>query len=124
MKYCQLFLMLFLSVPLISQAQNFSKEYGKVGKNEIELSTYAKDTEAEAVVLFDFGKSYFVDSETGFDVVFERKKRIKILSEACAPSFSKAVVNIKGSGFLVANSPEVTITSKYWVKPKDLILFL
>lgn len=82
MKYCQLFILLFLSIPILVQAQNFSKEYGKVGRDDIELKQYAKDTEAEALVLFDIGKSYFANSEAGFDVIFERTTRIKVLSEA------------------------------------------
>lgn len=63
-------------------AQNFSKEYGKIAKDEIELKYYGKDKEAEAVVLFDIGKSYFVNSPVSFDVVFERSTRIKIFTES------------------------------------------
>lgn len=63
-------------------AQRFSTEFGKIGKDEIELKTYTNDKKAEAVVLFDIGKSYFVPTNTSFDLIFEHSKRIKILSEA------------------------------------------
>jgi hypothetical protein len=64
------------------QGQNFLKEFGKITNDEIELKEYALDKDAEAVVLFDIAKSYFIDSDNSFDVVFERITRIKILSEA------------------------------------------
>ena len=73
---------LFIIFALSARAQNFSKEFKKVGRDEIELKQYAPDKNAEAVVLFDFGKSYFVRSDNSFEVIFERTTRIKILSEA------------------------------------------
>jgi hypothetical protein len=73
---------LFFSVCKQTIAQTLSKAYGKVGKDDIELLTYAPDKEAEAIVLFDYGKSYFVDNDGSFDVIFERTTRIKIMSEA------------------------------------------
>ena len=62
--------------------QNFSKEYGKIGREEFELEQYALDPEAEAVVLFDKGRSRFEDRQGSFEVIFERETRLKILSEA------------------------------------------
>ncbi len=63
-------------------AQTFSREFGKVGKDDIELNEYALDKEAAALVLFDIGKSYFVETNNGFEVVFERATRIKVFSDA------------------------------------------
>lgn len=63
-------------------AQTFSREFGKVGKDDIELNEYALDKEAAALVLFDIGKSYFVETTNGFEVVFERATRIKVFSDA------------------------------------------
>lgn len=62
--------------------QNFSKEFGKVGRDDIDLIQYQKEMDAEAVVMFDYGKSYFARTEDSYDVVFERTTRVKILSEA------------------------------------------
>jgi transglutaminase-like putative cysteine protease len=64
------------------KAQNFSKEYSKIGLEEAELSYYAPDKTAEAVVLFDIGKSYFQDTGNSLKVIFEKTTRIKIFSEA------------------------------------------
>lgn len=69
-----------LFIPL--NAQTLSREYGKVGQSDIELKEYALDKEAAAVVLFDIGKSYFVEANNGFEVVFERETRIKVFSDA------------------------------------------
>ena len=65
-----------------AHGQDFSKEFGKIGKSEIELQQYSPDKNAEAVVLFDIGKSYFLNTDNSFDVIFERTTRIKILTEA------------------------------------------
>lgn len=67
---------------LIVNGQNYLKEFGKIAKDEIELKEYDSDKDAEAVVLFDIAKSYFAQTESSFDVIFERTTRVKILSEA------------------------------------------
>lgn len=72
----------FLLFAFISNGQDYSKEFGKLGNAEINLTQYNKDTSAEAVVLFDTGESFFASTENGFEVVYERSTRIKILSEA------------------------------------------
>jgi len=82
MKYYKLFTILFMSAISTVSAQNFSREFGKIGVAEIELTEYAADKSAEALVLFDIGKSHFAHSDNGFDIVFERSTRIKIFSEA------------------------------------------
>lgn len=64
------------------KGQEYLREFGKIAKDEIELTEYALNKDAEAVVLFDIGKSYFVETSNSFDVVFERTTRIKILSES------------------------------------------
>lgn len=64
------------------RGQDFSREFGQITGHEFQLQNYAKDTVAEALVLFDLGKSYFVRTDNSFDVVFERTTRIKIFSEA------------------------------------------
>ena len=73
---------LFVLIAVLSRSQDFSKTFGKISNGEIELDQYALDKDAEAVVLFDMGKSYFDETENSFDVIFERTTRIKILSEA------------------------------------------
>ncbi|WP_319589489.1 DUF3857 domain-containing protein [uncultured Draconibacterium sp.] len=63
-------------------AQHFSFEYGKVSKADIDLTQYEKDKSAEAVVIYDKGSSYFVQNNSGYNLIFERSKRFKILKEA------------------------------------------
>ena len=82
MKLLKYILVLLLSSQVAIKAQELSREFGKIGKPEADLVTYSLDKSAEAVVLFDIGKSYFVLSETGYDVVYEKTTRIKIFSEA------------------------------------------
>lgn len=82
MKYIQLCLILLTAALTGLKGQVYSKEYGKIGREELDLITYSPDNSAEAVVLYDIGKSYFVDSENSFDVIYERATRIKILTDA------------------------------------------
>lgn len=82
-KKIQLIFSLFtIAICLPTFAQVYSREYGKIGNDEFELEQYALDKEAEAVVLYDFASSRFEHSHSSYDIIFERRTRIKILSEA------------------------------------------
>jgi len=48
----------------------------------IKMEAYSKDPDAEAVIIYDLGDSYFQDIDNGFEVYFKRKCRLKILSPA------------------------------------------
>ena len=75
------FLMLLL-VSVCANAQNFSKEYGNVSEEELQMTSYAPDKDAEALVLYDKGKIYFDQTGTEtFQIIYERSTRIKILTE-------------------------------------------
>jgi len=64
-------------------AQKYSREYGIIARDEFDLTSYEPDPEAEAVVLFDIGESFFEYSDSeGYNIRFTRTKRIKILSSA------------------------------------------
>ncbi len=82
MKYLTTLFVLFFSFSWSLEAQEFSREYGKIGKEAIMMDHYAPDDSATAVVLFDIGKSHFARTENSFDVIFERTTRIKVLSDA------------------------------------------
>ncbi|MDH3382401.1 MAG: hypothetical protein OEL54_06815, partial [Flavobacteriaceae bacterium] len=82
MKHRQFFLILLIYTQITLKAQDFSKEYGKIGQNEIDLKQLSNENTSGAVILFDIGKSYFVELNNTFEVIFERTTRIKILSES------------------------------------------
>jgi transglutaminase-like putative cysteine protease len=67
---------------LKSNAQILSKEFGKLGKAETMMTEYQPDKSASAIILFDFGKSRFVNTGGDFEVIFEKTTRIKILTKA------------------------------------------
>lgn len=71
-----------LFVPLSAFSQISSSELGKYSYEELQLKRYANDTIAEAIVLSDIGKSYFINEEGTFYLYFERTTKYKILSEA------------------------------------------
>ncbi|MGV3540880.1 MAG: DUF3857 and transglutaminase domain-containing protein, partial [Rufibacter sp.] len=64
----------------LSFGQDAPVKYGKVSDEEIKLKVYDKDTSAAAVILADYGQSYFT-VRNGLQLVFERTMRIKILKK-------------------------------------------
>ena len=64
-------------------AQNFTHEFGKYSNEEFQMKTYSRDPKAEAVVIYDIGKSYFVvNVQERLELIFERRIKIKILNKA------------------------------------------
>ena len=76
-----LFAIIFLSVHFIS-AQDYSHGFGVLTDYEKKMTTYEKDTTAEAVVIFDSGESTFYRDGEGFKLKFKRHCKIKILKES------------------------------------------
>jgi hypothetical protein len=72
----------FLSVLIQVNAQNYFDDFGKINLTELGMTTYNRDNLAEAVVLYDIGKTYFLMYDDGIHFAFERITRIKILSKA------------------------------------------
>ncbi len=75
--------MLAVCCHAISLYAQQAEKFGKVSKEVLEMTTYEKDKDAEAVVLFDVGNTYmdYVDNEGSFVLRHERHKRIKILKQ-------------------------------------------
>ncbi|ALI98886.1 DUF3857 domain-containing protein [Rufibacter tibetensis] len=97
----------FLLFYSLAYGQETPVKFGKVTEEEIKMQVYAKDTSAAAVILADYGRSYFTYNQ-GFKVNFERIQRIKILKKTgydwanvVVPYYQRnsskeQVVNIKG----------------------------
>jgi len=79
-----LILLLFLQVLIFTYSQeNFSMELGKVTQYEMAMTEYEKDTDAEALVIYDMGEHFFQgDDRRGFVLYMKRKTKIKILKSA------------------------------------------
>ncbi|MBD0400540.1 DUF3857 domain-containing protein [Flammeovirga sp. EKP202] len=64
----------------LGYAQKLSREYGKV--TDADYNYQSKDKKAEAVVLHDIGEVSFIRSKDGgFDVLYKKTTRIKILKD-------------------------------------------
>ena len=74
--------MFLFGMQSILQAHNFNNEYGKVGKEDVDLNFYPQDKLAEAVVISDLGCSYFERTNDYFDLIYERTTRLKVFKEA------------------------------------------
>lgn len=82
MKKIQILLVILICCQFSLLAQKRYSEFGKISRNDINISLSDGEKSAEAIVLSDIGKSCFVREDNSFNIVFERETRIKILSEA------------------------------------------
>ena len=73
-------MLLLLSESFFAQ-DIFAPEFGKISQEEIDMKTCPFDESANAVVLFDTGKTIFFQKHGNYDIRFYRHKRIKILSD-------------------------------------------
>lgn len=131
MRHTLFLLLTALVLGLQAQIVNPGKvRFGKFSDEEIELKTYALDPDAEAVVLFDEGKTWmdYDPSTEGFELMMERHQRIKILkgtgvdyatfvfwlSNSTSSSAREEVINIKGVTFNTANgaAEEIKLTKE------------
>ncbi len=75
------FLILF-SIPAISVAQKPPVKFGEISVEELKMTKYDRDSSASAVILADYGESIIqYNQNEGFQLKFERLKRIKILTK-------------------------------------------
>lgn len=72
----------FISLIQFVVAQNYVHEFGKYSNEEFQLTQYDKDPLAEAVVIYDIGSSEFNRTDNGFEIFFQRRMKIKILTQA------------------------------------------
>ena len=79
--YRFLILVMFLSPMLLKAGENPVK-FGSVSLEELSMTSYEADESAEAVVLSDMGLSIFMNTDSGFELLFERTTRIKIFNDA------------------------------------------
>jgi hypothetical protein len=68
----------------IADAQKPPIKYGDIPDEVLKMTSFPPDSTAEAVVLADYGESTIVynNARSDFQIVFERTRRIKILTEA------------------------------------------
>ena len=86
LKYIILFLYSLLTIKAKSQS-SFSNY--KVSNSDLTLTKYQNDSLANALVLYEFGKSHIEDQK--FDLIFEFKQKLKILNKE---GFDKANVTV------------------------------
>ncbi len=75
---------IFIGFLIAFSARIEAQEFGKFTRADAEYNEYLPDKSVSAVVLYDIGKSRFQRNEDafyGFELVFERITRIKVLSE-------------------------------------------
>ena len=88
MKRLNLIILLFAILNSYSQ-DNFNSDNFIVTRNDLETNTYKKDSTANALVIREYGNSYF-DKES-FKLVFEYKQKLKILNKN---GFDKATITV------------------------------
>jgi len=74
-------ILVFIVYSLKAQKTNYFEKFGKLSLEETEMKACSYDASADAVVLFDVGKSSFTRTDNGYNVAFQRITRLKILKE-------------------------------------------
>ncbi len=88
---------IFMVNSLLAFSQFKEPNFGKIDLSDLEMTRYAKDTTADAFMLFDNGSTKFsLNLEHKFQFVFERHFRIKI--------FKKSAFNLANFKFDMYNS--------------------
>ena len=77
-------LAIFILLASVQQlfSQNLQYEYGQCSIEELQMKKYDKDSTAEAVVIYDIGKSSFEFEEGPIRLIFERRFKMKIFTKA------------------------------------------
>ena len=82
MKHIAILSFLFATCSCAAWGQNYSLEFGKISQFETELKSYTEDTSANALILYDIGKSEFIYDDTeGFKLITEHSRKIKIFNQ-------------------------------------------
>jgi len=63
-------------------SQTHSQIFGNVTLAEVQMEEYSEDASAEAVVLYDIGESVFDLTSGGWQIIFSKRTKIKIFSDA------------------------------------------
>lgn len=80
MKAITILCSLLLSINLLGQKAPI--KYGNVPEDDLRMTVYDQDKSAAAIVLADYGESAIVYNQTnGFEIEFERIRRIKIINK-------------------------------------------
>jgi len=77
--------LLFAFVQIMTNAQeNYSFQYGKITNYEAKMKVYPLDTIAEAVVIYEYGNTFFRpnDATGNFDLYMEKSIKVKILKQS------------------------------------------
>lgn len=75
--YFTLFILLFQGY--YSICQEYCHDFGKISLEDYNLKVYSQDPNAEAVIIYDKGLSYFQINENNFDVIFKKQTKLRIL---------------------------------------------
>ncbi|GGF69822.1 transglutaminase domain-containing protein [Wenyingzhuangia marina] len=106
-------LIIGLLITSLVHSQKLKVKFGEFSRDEIKMSRYEKDTTAKAVVLFDIGKTSFIDTDKGLEIKFTRHKRIKIFDKS-ASNYAEITIPYYVDGYgkteIIKNIKAVTFT--------------
>lgn len=89
-RFIGLFLIAVVVLPASILAQLPTIKWGEIPRADLEMPTFPADSNAKAVILEDIGKVTF-DAE--FNMIFERHRRVKILSPAAYDDWGTVAIS-------------------------------
>ncbi len=84
MKNLSFILLGIICIQSVFSQENFSREFGKITQYEADMTSYEEDPEAEAVILYEIGSTFFQSNtyRGRFELNTTRRKKIKIFNQA------------------------------------------
>lgn len=82
-------------VALSTTAQENKHKFGEASLEEVSMKAYPKDSSADAVVLFDYGESYFKYTNNNIFIVLKQHTKVKILKKSALDRASSSVLLYK-----------------------------
>lgn len=82
MKKIEITFFVFLFMLNSALSQEYSQVFGNISNYEAGMTSFEKDPQAAAVIIYDIGESKFIDDQTGYNILFTRSRKIKVLSKA------------------------------------------
>lgn len=69
----QLLNLLLLFISTVASAQHYGTQEFKVSRDDFDFNTYAKDSTANALVLYEYGNSYIDDDDFLLKTEYQKK---------------------------------------------------
>ena len=88
----------FLTLSSFLSEAKVTSKFGEVPMEELTMKSYARDTSAAAIILFDKGSTALINSQSGM-LTYKRHVRIKIFSKEALNDWASVTFSLSEERF-------------------------